>query len=246
MFWAVYESWVHNLFVFGSDSRIDPILDFFIRLKALVSQFTSHGSKQLTVRGTNVYKVRWVGWRFQLAGFKHVLTKFRSYSREQLWKKTLYRAACCTADFCFLMFYSNSYIVVDVDLLWMFHLVGTIYNKLSQVFPGNVQYGLGDGKCRSGVDLDTQPESRHDVLRLGPSQWTNISSPITTQFQNMLWFYLWSNCSQIIKCRSNLLISRPISLYRSQTCDLETFWNIILGLYWECKFLLSLTQLFPS
>ena len=50
------------------------------------------------------------------------------------------------------------------------------------------------------VDMEAFLGIPHDFLRLGPSYWTHISSPVTMRCKNPFRFRLWSSCSQAKKC----------------------------------------------
>ena len=50
-----------KLVIFWGYPRIDPIFYFFIRPEVLVSQAVCHWSKQVIVRGSNIWRIRRVG-----------------------------------------------------------------------------------------------------------------------------------------------------------------------------------------
>ena len=61
IFRVAYEFRVEKLVIFWGYPQIDPIFYFFIRPEELVSQAVCHWSKQVIVRGSNVWRIRRVG-----------------------------------------------------------------------------------------------------------------------------------------------------------------------------------------
>ena len=146
-----------KLVIFWSDPRIDPIFYFFIRPEVLVSQAVCHWSKQVIVRGSNVWRIRRVGVGLSISTFPSMSWPLSQRGVEHCHAvKSLYHVSRCIAAVCLSMLGSNALIAFDNDRLWLFQSVLTTHNTLRRAgptkywaWPWNREYSVWPSTSRS-------------------------------------------------------------------------------------------------